>query len=179
MTISNEVFDISVNHDNFNDNYNFNNINNNWILNKSDTVIPNEVKEILQLEQKFNLPIEDRHNDKIIIEFIKNTELNILKLDENDKNSIRNYTLINKEFPKVTMPAVASTADPDGIGPLPPQDDERRLAQLLSRLATGRTRSSSLQFLKRLTHIDWLGREIRKSKATGTGTTTVINVVPL
>ncbi|KYN28608.1 hypothetical protein ALC57_02000, partial [Trachymyrmex cornetzi] len=61
--------------------------------NTTNTFIPDNVKSILQLRHKFNLPDNKYNNEKTAIEFIKNTENNIAKLEEPVKNVIRNDTI--------------------------------------------------------------------------------------
>ena len=70
-------------------NYKFDNFNNDWLVNLSNIDIPDKKKYILQLGQLFNLPNIVTNKDKIMFEFIKHIENNIIKLDDRTKNLIR------------------------------------------------------------------------------------------
>ena len=64
-------------------------MNNDWLINLTDINIPDKVKYILQLGQRFNLPNIITDKEKITCEFIKHIESNIFNLDERTKNLIR------------------------------------------------------------------------------------------
>ena len=58
-----------------------------WFVNLSSTHIPNEVQGLLQLGGTFSLPCHNK--DKIITEFIKNVENNLLKIPHDLRSTIR------------------------------------------------------------------------------------------
>ena len=92
---SNMVHHISVRPDkfSFSFDYKFDNVNRDWLVNLTDIDIPDNVKYILQLGQRFNLPNTVTNKGKMTCEFIKHIESNILKLDEQTKNLIRKDTI--------------------------------------------------------------------------------------
>jgi len=68
-------------------------VHDNWFVNLSNKTIPEEVKLLLQLGEKFSLPIVEKDKDRTIVEFIKCIEKNIFKEVDNIGNQIRNQSI--------------------------------------------------------------------------------------
>jgi len=66
---------------------------NNWFVNLSKKMIPNEVRLLLQLGEKFGLPLVDKNKEKTVVEFIKCIEKNIFKEVDGISNHIRNQSV--------------------------------------------------------------------------------------
>ncbi|XP_011858224.1 PREDICTED: uncharacterized protein LOC105555793 [Vollenhovia emeryi] len=70
----------------------FNNDRSKWIINTSDKTIPKNVMDILSLGDKFGLPFNHRNSidrEKLVLETIKNVELNSYKITDNALADIR------------------------------------------------------------------------------------------
>jgi len=65
----------------------------NWFVNLSKKTIPDEVRLLLQLGDKFGLPIVEKDKEKTIVEFIKCIEKNIFKEVDSISNQIRNQSV--------------------------------------------------------------------------------------
>ena len=65
-------------------------MNNDWFINTTNQVVPKEVICLLQLGDKFSLPFGGNKN-KLIFEFIKDIESNILNCTVSEKFEIRNH----------------------------------------------------------------------------------------
>lgn len=70
-----------------------NSINEHWFVNISSTSIPLEVQCLLQLGDRFSLPVEQRNLRCNIFETIKFFESNIRKLDPRISGDVRNQFL--------------------------------------------------------------------------------------
>ena len=64
--------------------------NEQWLINLSDTKIPEKGKIILQLGQQFNLPNNVISKEKSVLEFIKHVEYNLFRADDEICKSVRN-----------------------------------------------------------------------------------------
>jgi len=71
----------------------FDNVNNEWFCNLSNIEIPTDVQLLLQLGHRFNLPVTLADKERTVVEFIKNIEKNISKLNDDICHSIRNDSL--------------------------------------------------------------------------------------
>jgi len=61
---------------------------NNWLINLSSTTVPHDVQCVMQLENNFSLPIDNK--EKTIIELIKNIERSTNKFDIDTQLTLRN-----------------------------------------------------------------------------------------
>ncbi|XP_067216467.1 uncharacterized protein [Linepithema humile] len=77
--------------DNFNSQSTLDDKHKKWFVNLSDVVIPKEVELLLQLGERFNMPITEKMS--MSIEVIKNIERNIERKSEDYKCSVRNDTI--------------------------------------------------------------------------------------
>lgn len=66
-------------------------LRNNCLVNLSDIAPPKEAACLLQLGERFGLPLNQKQRFGTTIEFIKNIENNIFKQKENQKSAIRNF----------------------------------------------------------------------------------------
>ena len=78
-----------------------------WFINLNDIDIPLEVRYLLQLGEKFGLPINKYNKDSTLIEFIKHIENNIIGRANNIINFVRNNSLpilnrFHNNFPSPT-----------------------------------------------------------------------------
>ena len=65
----------------------------NWFVNLSNIDIPLEVQYLLQLGEKFNLPINQDNKKKVLVEFIKHIENGITDRPKNIVNFVRNNSI--------------------------------------------------------------------------------------
>jgi len=69
----------------------FETCNEKWFMNLSQHNIPDKVKRLLQFGHNFSLPMTNPDNS--IIQLIKNIENNIIKLNDDTQNTIRNWSI--------------------------------------------------------------------------------------
>lgn len=81
-------YNITITPDNFGLQSHLDTVNEKWFVNLSGVIIPKEVQFLLQLGDRFNLPLMNKKTTAF--EFIKCIEQNIIKCDEELKYSIRN-----------------------------------------------------------------------------------------
>jgi len=70
-----------------------NELHKNWFVNLSNKIIPEEVQLLLQLGEKFSLPMVEKDKERTIVEFIKYIEKNIFKEVDDISNQIRNQSI--------------------------------------------------------------------------------------
>jgi len=68
-------------------------LHDNWFVNLCDFEIPQKVKLLLQLGEKFGFSLREQDKNKIIIEFVKHIEKSIFKDHEQIKSSIKGQTI--------------------------------------------------------------------------------------
>ena len=86
-----ETFNITIHPNNFQPKPNpIELANDSWFINTTKTVIPRDVVGLLQFGDRFSLPFDGNKN-KLIFEFIKDIESNIIKCNENERLEIRNH----------------------------------------------------------------------------------------
>jgi len=87
-----ETYTINISPNIFSDASKLDSIQDKWFINKSDVEFPPEVQKLLQLGDRFGLPLFEHHKNRNIISLIKNVENNIhnLKLSEEIDINIRN-----------------------------------------------------------------------------------------
>ena len=71
----------------------FDTLHNNWFTNLSNINIPNDVQYLLQLGDRFGLPMLEGNKNKTLLEFIKHIEHNISKYRNNIHVAIRNRSV--------------------------------------------------------------------------------------
>jgi len=77
-------------------------LHDNWFVNLSNKKIPEEVQLLLQLGEKFSVPIVEKEKERTIVEFIKCIEKNIFKEVDEISNQIRNQSIpIIKKIMKI------------------------------------------------------------------------------
>jgi len=84
---------VNVTPDNFELDKPLKTVHDNWFVNLSKKTIPEEVKLLLQLGEKFSLPLVEKDKEKTIIDFIKCIEKNICKELNDISNQIRNQSI--------------------------------------------------------------------------------------
>jgi len=100
---TNSLAEINISPNNFKLDSSLNELHDNWFVNLSNKTIPNEVRLLLQLGDRFSLPVMKRDKDKLIVEFIKCIEKNLFKEGESICSTIRNQSIpIIKRMSKKT-----------------------------------------------------------------------------
>ncbi|KYN10452.1 hypothetical protein ALC57_17413 [Trachymyrmex cornetzi] len=84
---------ININPEIFSDAPSLDTLHEKWFINLSSIDIPLEVKYLLQLGEKFGLPINKNNKEKTLIEFIKQIENNIIGRLKNIINFVRNNSI--------------------------------------------------------------------------------------
>lgn len=84
---------------NFNQDSFFNTLHEKWLINLSDVTIPHNVQVLLQLGERFGLPMTHRQKERTIIDFIKHIEKNITGYKITIVNHVRNQSNHQQVFP--------------------------------------------------------------------------------
>ena len=87
------TYNINICPDKFKTNFAIININEQWLINLSDTKIPEKAEVVLQLGQQFNLPNNVISKEKSMLEFIKHIECNLFKTDDEICKTIKNEAI--------------------------------------------------------------------------------------
>jgi len=90
---ANNKNEINVSPDGFKLNTLLNQSHKNWFVNLSNKTIPDEVTLLLQLGEKFSLPILKNDKEKTSVEFIKSIERNVFKEVDIISSQIRNQSI--------------------------------------------------------------------------------------
>jgi len=88
-----QLTEIKISPDNFKLSSPLNELHDNWFVNLSKKTIPDEVRLLLQLGERFSLPFMKKDSEKTTIEFIKCIEKNLFKEVEIIGNNIRNQSI--------------------------------------------------------------------------------------
>jgi len=105
----NSLTEINISPDNFILGSRLNELHDNWFINLSTKIIPDDIRILLQLGERFNLPFTKKDKEKTMVDFIKCVEKNIHKEVEIIGNDIRNQSIpIIKRIPntRITMIAI-------------------------------------------------------------------------
>jgi len=100
---TNSLKEINISPDNFILDSPLNELHDNWFVNLSKKTIPDNVRLLLQLGERFSLSFVKKDRDKTIVEFIKCVEKNIFKEVEIIGSEIRNQfvSIIMRIFKKI------------------------------------------------------------------------------
>jgi len=90
----NNTFDeINISPNNFNASSSLNVLHDKWFVNLSNKTIPHEVKILLQLGERFGLPLETKNNEKMVVEFIKYIENNLFREVDSISSEVRSQSI--------------------------------------------------------------------------------------
>jgi len=87
------INEINISPDNFRLSSPLNTIHDKWFVNLSKKPIPEDVRMLLQLGEKFGLPSTKKNQEKTIVEFMKCIEKNLFKEGEVICSAIRNQSI--------------------------------------------------------------------------------------
>jgi len=87
------INEINISPDNFRLSSPLNTIHDKWFVNLSKKPIPEDVRMLLQLGEKFGLPSTKKNQEKIIVDFMKCIEKNLFKEVEVIGSAIRNQSI--------------------------------------------------------------------------------------
>lgn len=99
-----DPYTVRLDPNSFSAQYDLSNLQDKWFVNLSSVDVPEEVRFLLQLGDRFNIPYTHYNKDQLIIDHLKCIESNIEKIQGDPQNDIRNRSAIilneihNKKF---------------------------------------------------------------------------------
>ncbi|XP_011868003.1 PREDICTED: uncharacterized protein LOC105562081, partial [Vollenhovia emeryi] len=92
ISTNSDKFSIHISPQEFQLNVPIDTLHEKWFKNLTDVPIPEQVRFLLQLGDRFNMPVTFNNKQKYVVEYIKHIERNISKVDAAIQHSVRSHS---------------------------------------------------------------------------------------